>query len=236
MPQQSLCISVDVWSRFDSPLPFHLWLKLCYGHCCDFVSLALVWYSHSNIASRYNKFLDMISACRGVLMPAKLPPTERAAIYQSLCAHLQIIEWRNIGDVGFHLTATNWGWELREGKLTPFMTNIEVAPDSLLKFVRCYCKVVSKSTCGTNKCTCVRNSIRCVASCGNCHGQDCSNGQVRNILVRNSWYTYTTLRHIQLGKSHRRNHIFRYFIFYFIFLWLHSHLYNTSVWWKVCSF
>ena len=96
---------------------------LCYGHCCDFVSLVLVWYSYSNIASRYNKFLDMISACLGVLTPEKLPPTERAAIYHSLRAHLQIIEWRNIGVEGFHLTATNWG--LREGKLAPFMTNID---------------------------------------------------------------------------------------------------------------
>ena len=126
----------------------------------------------------------MISACRGELTPQKLPPTERAAIYHSLRVHLQIIQWRNIGDEGFHLTATDWGWELREGKLAPITTNIEVAPDSLLKFVRCHCKVASKSTCGTNKCTCVRNGIRCVASCGDCRGQDCSNSQVRNVLVK----------------------------------------------------
>ena len=54
------------------------------------------------------------------------------------------------------------------------MTDQDAAPKSILKFVRCKCKV-TVSGCSTNRCTCKKNGLHCVSACGNCQGQDCAN-------------------------------------------------------------
>jgi len=41
-----------------------------------------------------------------------------------------------------------------------------VAPDSLLKLVRCQCK----SNCDTQRCSCKRNELECSTACGECKG------------------------------------------------------------------
>ena len=43
-------------------------------------------------------------------------------------------------------------------------TDLAAAPESLLKFVRCQCKLLSKNPCGTNIiCSC---RLKCVTACG----------------------------------------------------------------------
>ena len=86
---------------------------------------------------RHNKYIDL--ACKGMISPEKLPPTERAAYYHGLRAHHQIILWSLLDD--FEIRATDWGWKLNNGVITPIMTDKEFAPESLTKIIKCNCKV-----------------------------------------------------------------------------------------------
>ena len=73
------------------------------------------------------------------------------------------------------LIKTQWGWKLNGDILEPVMTDSVVAPENLLKFVRCNCKLTSKNPCGRNTCSCRKSGLRCVAACGDCRGVNCSN-------------------------------------------------------------
>ena len=61
--------------------------------------------------------------------------------------------------------------------LTPVMTDIAAAPESLLKFVRCKCKVSTKNPCGANICSCHKNGLKCVTACGDFRGESCQNAE-----------------------------------------------------------
>ena len=87
---------------------------------------------------------------RGEILPEKLPPTERAAHYHSLRVHLQIIVWLTFGNTNLE-DSLEWGWKLEDSILCPVMTDLAVAPEDLLKYIRCKCKP-SNRQCGTNRC------------------------------------------------------------------------------------
>ena len=70
------------------------------------------------------------------------------------------------------LDPKQWGWKLEGSVFTPILTDLHAAPDSLLKFVRCKCKLLYKNSCSTNICSCRKNGLKCVTACGDCHG-DC---------------------------------------------------------------
>ena len=116
--------------------------------------------------------MSMISKCFQ-LQPENLPPTERAAFYHSLLVHLQICQWKTL-----HLEvldATKWGW-IRDGKtLVPIKTDQPCAPEWLLKFIHCNCKLSAKNPCGTRLCTCKKNGMSCMQACGDCRGESCNN-------------------------------------------------------------
>ena len=57
------------------------------------------------------------------------------------------------------------------------MTDLHVPPESLLKFVRCKCKLSSKNPCNTSICSCRKNGLKCITACGNCHGEGCNNSE-----------------------------------------------------------
>ena len=78
------------------------------------------------------------------LDPQKLPPTERAAFYHSLRVYLQIMLWKRLLNEHDDLDPQQWGWRLDRDVLRPIMSDLDAAPDSLLKFVRCKCKLTSK--------------------------------------------------------------------------------------------
>ena len=105
--------------------------------------------------------------------PGRLPPTERTAHFHALRVHLQVTQWKTL-DIKC-LKPDEWGWQYVNDILFPIMTDEKVAPDALLKFIRCKCKVGSRNTCGTNMCTCKRNGLKCVQACGDCRGEKCNN-------------------------------------------------------------
>ena len=124
---------------------------------------------------RYAKYMGMVST--GNIDPQKLPPTERAAHYHSLRVHLQVIMWKKLTSDHDDLDPKQWGWKL-DGKLvSPIMTDINAAPENLLKFVRCKCKLSSKNPCGTSMCSCRKHGLKCVTACEDCRGENCNNAE-----------------------------------------------------------
>jgi hypothetical protein len=90
---------------------------------------------------RYHKYVDL--ACKGIIAPEKLPPSERALHYHGLRSHYQIILWSMLED-DMNIQATDWGWKIQNGAIIPVMTDKETAPEYLTKVIRCNCKVVKK--------------------------------------------------------------------------------------------
>ena len=74
----------------------------------------------------------------------------------------------------FNLVPTDWGWKENENHLIPIPTTKDVAPENLLKVIRCKCKSTNNQ-CGTNVCTCRKHGIKCMLACGGCHGENCKN-------------------------------------------------------------
>ena len=68
-----------------------------------------------------------------------------------------------------------WGWQHGRSGLEPVMTDLDVAPENVLKFIRCKCKSAKANECQTNVCTCFKHGIKCVEACGWCHGEVCKN-------------------------------------------------------------
>ena len=116
---------------------------------------------------RYGKYLDM--ACKGIVTPEKLPPSERTSYSHGLHTHYQVLDWSLLGD-DFELSALDWGWKKDNDILVPIMTDISIAPESLTKIIRCKCKVTTKNPCGTMICSCRKHGIPCLSSCGECRG------------------------------------------------------------------
>lgn len=82
---------------------------------------------------RYAKFMEIVSSSKSSLDPQKLPPTERAAYFHSLRVHLQIILWKKL--TNNDLDPKQWGWKLDGTVLSPIMTDMAAAPESLLEVV-----------------------------------------------------------------------------------------------------
>ena len=129
---------------------------------------------------RYVKYMEM--ACKGIISPEKLPPTEHVAYYHGLRAHYQVMVWMAAGDDCL-LNPTDWGWELKSHVLVPIISNFDIAPATLTKVIRCNCNISLTNPCSTKICSCKKFGISCVASCGNCHGEDCCNVQEATFLI-----------------------------------------------------
>lgn len=119
--------------------------------------------------------MEMTATSNTVIKPQSLPPSESAAYYHSLRVHLQVIQWKSL--MTSTIMPTDWGWKLVNNCYEPIKTDLEPAPENILKFIRCNCKVSTKNPCGTKVCSCKKNGLKCVVACGNCHGQQCNNSE-----------------------------------------------------------
>ena len=129
---------------------------------------------------RYKRYMEMMS--KGVLQPEKMPPTDRAAFFHGLRAHYQIVVWKMLNDADVILDPKEWGWFVTDNTMSPVMTDREVAPNSILKVVRCNCKAASNQ-CGTSRCSCRKNGLNCMLTCGECQGEDCEKREVLKVLI-----------------------------------------------------
>ena len=99
-----------------------------------------------------------------------LPPTSSAAKYHSKRVYLQIQQWK---DPKCDLNPKDWGWFVKDGGLFPILTDIEPAPQELLKIIRCSCT----SDCSKKTCSCRKYNKECSVVCTNCKGTACTNAQ-----------------------------------------------------------
>ena len=107
--------------------------------------------------------------------PSSLPPTKAACVQHSLRVFHQIQTWISFET---QLPPTEWGWELKEnGILWPIYTTKPLAPEDLLKIIKCGCK----GDCNTNRCVCYKNGLSCSDICQTCRGISCSNGESATI-------------------------------------------------------
>ena len=88
-------------------------------------------------------------------------------------SHFQIVRWKLLDDVESNLKPEDWGWSIKENTMTPIKSDLLVAPERLLKIIRCNCKDSSKAPCSTAICSCRKHGLTCASSCGDCHGELC---------------------------------------------------------------
>ena len=118
---------------------------------------------------RVKTFLNKVaSSTSSHVEPRCLPPTEDACSFHSLRVYLQVQEWKGISNV----QPTEYGWALAKDRTSfiPVKTSLPIAPEYLLKLIRCLCK----TGCKSNSCTCRKLGIKCSRLCKNCD-LDCQN-------------------------------------------------------------
>ena len=103
-----------------------------------------------------------------------LPPTNSAAKYHFYRVYYQVQLWLGNNN----LKATDWGWNLINGKLVPKRMDTDPAPQSLMKIMKCGCTLY----CDNNLCTCKKYGWFCTELCDNCNSGNCTNVDISNIL------------------------------------------------------
>lgn len=102
----------------------------------------------------------------GKFSEESLPPTEDSLSLHVKRANYQAYIWRNATTAMLNLpSATDNGWQLNGGYLAITWMSIPIAPDSLLSFINCGCKL----GCNTNRCNCKKASLKCTDLC-KCEG------------------------------------------------------------------
>ena len=117
--------------------------------------------------------MNIAAECGRKIEPERLPPSERAAAFHSMRVHLQVMIWKNLNSTGLY--PCEWGWKSEGNRLRPIETDINSAPDEMLKFIRCKCKTDSRQPCGRNTCSCRNHGLKCVTACKHCQGHECMN-------------------------------------------------------------
>ena len=127
--------------------------------------LSLYGHSEGNLNSlRYQKFCKKVATNAVFVEPTSLPPTSSAAKYHCFRVYHQVQQWMGNQDM--------------DGKLSPVMSDLKPAPQSLLKVIRCSCK----SYCKTKRCTCRKLGLTCSNVCGGCNGINCTNASQMDLL------------------------------------------------------
>ena len=91
---------------------------------------------------RYSKYMK-IAATKYEIKIESLPPSENAAQKNSYRVYLQVMGWKLLEEAPVDLL--EWDWILRNGLYHPGCTEKPAAPADLLNFLRCKCKLSSKS-------------------------------------------------------------------------------------------
>ena len=117
---------------------------------------------------RLLRFHQKVATSTRFVQPENLSLTSSAsaAKYYSLRVYLQVQLWKGKSRFGPHLHPLNLGWKAVEDKLVPMQCDMDVAPTTLLKVVRCNCKM----GCDTLRCSCRKAGLACSTGCGECRG------------------------------------------------------------------
>ena len=117
---------------------------------------------------RHKKFCEKVASNVASIEPQTLPPTSAAMKYHSYRVYYQICVWNEWDS---EMLPEDWGWKIDEEGFVPVATDLPVAPESLLKVIRCSCK----SGCSNLQCSCRKNNLKYIMACNHCTGSDCTN-------------------------------------------------------------
>lgn len=115
---------------------------------------------------RYKSFVKAAANMKPDL--STLPPTEGAVKQHAFRTYHQVHLWLGEEPNG---GAPNWGWERRNDQLVPKLSELDAAPDEILKMIFCRCT----KGCDSGRCGCRKASLNCSVACPNCKGS-CNNG------------------------------------------------------------
>lgn len=111
-----------------------------------------------------------------------LPPTTEAFVENVKRAHLQTCIWKNALELDPpNLDPTNYGWIKEDSTKSLLPTtvpaNVNLAPNAILKLIRCTC--TSVMPCKSSRCGCNNANLACTIFCS-CHASiECCNEQSR---------------------------------------------------------
>ena len=101
----------------------------------------------------------------------KLPPTDDSFREHVKRAMFQLRIWLDADKAQPTQTIDplDWGWHTVDSYLIPTTTpeGTPIAPDSVLKIIRCNCKSVNDRCGDKSRCSCATNSLPCTRFC-NC--------------------------------------------------------------------
>lgn len=168
-------ISLSLLGYIDAPLPAvidqaTLFMTACYGQKCDTMSNARLtaWAGKTG---------------KGQVSTPKLcslPPTTEAFVENVKRAHHQASMWRSAKEEDPPvLDVEKYGWKKDKVNRSLVPTTIpeavNLAPDSVLKLIRCGCK--SGTPCNSSRCGCRSANLSCTVFCA-CHDGGCCNANI----------------------------------------------------------
>ena len=141
---------------------------------CNFVALCYGCQQATDDISEVRRqiwFRRTASSIHSTPKLESLPPTEAALRPNILRAHYQTAIWRACASQDPpHASAVDYGWYRTErGQMLPemFSHDVRVAPDELLKLIKCECHALN-NRCGGSRCSCKEANLQCTSFCG-CH-------------------------------------------------------------------
>lgn len=117
---------------------------------------------------RYRRYCERVCSKGRKIEPQNLPPTSAAGKFHSFRVFLQVKQWQGYDE---DMCLEDWGWKIVEDQVIPETTDLNAAPDNLLKMIRCNCA----SDCSSARCTCRKHGLDCSVACGQCKGTSCTN-------------------------------------------------------------
>ena len=117
----------------------------------------------SLVALCYGIFMKIVASAKSFVMPERLPPTDSATTFH---------DWDGNGK--WH-DPLDWGWRLEDNQLVPMMSDMNAAPDTILKIVNCNCT----TGCSGPRCSCRKHGLLCTSACGSCQLTYCDNQLVQ---------------------------------------------------------
>lgn len=85
---------------------------------------------------RHVTFTKKVATAKAFVTPERLPPTSPATNFHSQRVYFQIMVWMGIAN---EMNPTEWGWKQENDELIPIMTDMNAAPDELLKIIHYNC-------------------------------------------------------------------------------------------------
>ena len=118
---------------------------------------------------------------------SSLPTTTESFAQNAARAHLQVAVWKNALEPNPpQMEPRDFGWTQVAGKEmypTPISDGVALAPDVLLKVVKCSC--CGEIQCRTKRCGCRQSNLACSVFCACQGGHQCFNEKARQTLQAN---------------------------------------------------